>query len=432
MKNIDPSPFVHVLENYIFDPWYSRVLDTEHGGFYTKFDYQWRKNGEQFKMLEPQARQTRIAAQGALFNSARTDLKQAAHHGFEYIKDTMWDQDYGGWYRMVSKEGSALESGSKHVHGMAYAIAACVKYYQLSKEDSALELAKSAFNWLETHAHDLENGGYYVYFLRDGTLIRSADQCPLQITDDSIDDPANGFVATTDPLGNPLGFKDANTTCDLLEALADLYSIWPNSIVFERIKELYTIVVNKITLPSGAMHFAFSPDWRPSPHLLLYGHGLQSVGQLLKAAETLDCTNETRTFVTKVVDLSLEVAWDKTKGGFYFAGSVTGPIYIDDREVFIRDKSWWVQAEGLRSLLILSMVNKPSVGSMYADYFVKLWSYIYENIIDFEFGGWKRFGNGEGPVQNATKAGLWKDSFHEARAMMNVIKMLRSNTPVWE
>ena len=105
-------------------------------------------------MLEYQARQTIAAARAASHFPDLTQLPEIAAHGFRYLKERMWDHRYGGWYRMLDRGGEPLEQMNKHGHGSAYAISACAACYDITRHPDCLDLAKSAFTWLEEHARD--------------------------------------------------------------------------------------------------------------------------------------------------------------------------------------------------------------------------------------------------------------------------------------
>src|SRR5205823_9562334 len=130
-------------------------------------------------MLEYQARQTIAAARAAAHLPDFPDLREAAAHGFRYLKDRMWDPSLGGWYRLLDRIGEPLEGATKHGHGSAYAISACVACYELTQDKDCLELAKLAFTWLEEHAHDNNHGGYFGFYRRDGKPILSGDEGPV-------------------------------------------------------------------------------------------------------------------------------------------------------------------------------------------------------------------------------------------------------------
>jgi mannobiose 2-epimerase len=394
----------------ILDAWFPRVLDREHGGFLCDFDYRWRPSGSQNKMLEFQARQTRLAALAAAFLPDREDLRAAAEHGFSYLRDAMWDHEYGGFYRMLDRAGSPLESRSKHGHGTAYAISACVAHYRLTGGDQPLELLKRAFDWMERNAHDARFGGYFGYYRRDGRPVRdrveSAPEYPLR-----------------DPIGTPLGFKDVNTTKDLMETLGQVAGVWPDPLVVERLREMLDIIGRRVIVPPGACHMYFHPDWTPIPDCAYYGHNLHLAALLLNAADPLEAEarNKTESTARTLLDCALEHAWIPQTGGFALAGSVFGPIHLEDQVWFLDRKYWWPQAEALVALLHFAI----QAGGVYSDRATTLWTYIKTHLVDARHGGWHKLGVDAGKwVRKLPKADPWRDGSHEGMALMKCIQAL--------
>src|SRR6266496_2673070 len=66
--------------------WFPHSVDREFGGFFCDFDHRWKPSGSQHKMLEYQARQTIGAARGATHFPHIASLREAASHGFRYLK----------------------------------------------------------------------------------------------------------------------------------------------------------------------------------------------------------------------------------------------------------------------------------------------------------------------------------------------------------
>jgi mannobiose 2-epimerase len=91
----------------LLDAWFPRVVDRDNGGFSCDFDYRWRPSGPNDKMLEFQARTLRFVARAAQFDP---DLVPHAKHGFEFLCGSMWDSEFGGWYRMVDAWGKPLQN----------------------------------------------------------------------------------------------------------------------------------------------------------------------------------------------------------------------------------------------------------------------------------------------------------------------------------
>jgi len=393
--------------------WFPRCVDREHGGFLCDFDHRWRPAGAQLKMLEYQARQTLAAARAAAHAPDLAPLREVAAHGFHYLKETMWDRRLGGWYRMLDRTGAPLEGATKHGHGSSYAISACVASYRLTGDPACLEQAQLAFTWLDEHAHDDRHGGYFVFYHPDGTPILSPDRGPA---------PAQ----SRDPIGTPIGFKDANTTSDLLQAFSDLYRVWPEPRLRTRLEETLAILRDRLVVAPGVMHLYAHPDWTPLPDFVRYGQVLRSANHLLAASAALAGAVEPMTgrVAKSMVDTMLRIAWDRDRGGFHFAGSSFGPSYVEYIVVFERFKSWWPQAEGMRGLLAMAR-HHPAQAVEYEAHFVRLWEYVKQYVIDATHGGWFSAGLDTNPeARRRPKATKWKDVSHETDALLECLLML--------
>lgn len=398
--------FREALKTGLLEAWYPRCIDDEFGGFLCDFDYSWRPSGPHDKMMPFQARQTWVASKAASLFPRDPRYRRAADHGFACLRDTMWDKKHGGWYWILDRQGEPKPpwETAKHAYGISFGIYALGAYCALSQDRAALDLAREAFAWLEKHAHDGGNGGYYEFFRRDGTLIVDAGEYP----------DSRGH----DCMGNPIGFKSMNSHIHLLEALTELYAVWPDRKLRSRLEELLLIVRDRICVPPGAMHLFFNPDWVPVPDHDSYGHDVETAFLLLEAAEALGAEHDpkTRTMARSLVDHALAYGWDFENGGFYYGGSSFG-------EIFNRDKSWWVQAEGLNALLLMAR-EFPQDRARYEASFLALWEYVKRDMLDREHGGWHHSGldTGKGPRQ--AKGSVWKASYHTARSLSNCLKML--------
>jgi cellobiose epimerase len=395
--------------------WFPRSVDEEYGGFLCDFDYRWKPSGPQVKMLEYQARQTLAAARGALYSPDFTRAREAASHGFRYLKDTMWDGGLGGWYRMLDRMGTPLEGATKHGHGSSYAISACAACYELFRDPECLDLATSAFAWLEEHAHDEQHGGYFVFYQRDGTPILSTDQAPAAGQE-------------LDSIGTPIGFKDANTTSDLLKCFADLYRMWPDQLLRKRLEETLRIQRDRLIVAPGVMHMFAHPDWTPAPDFVRYGQVVRSAHHLLSASQALGAAVDptTQRIAKSMVDTMLRIAWDREKGGFHLAGSSFGPAYFGDTVVFARNKVWWPQADGLKLLLATARLH-PRDAADYEANFLRLWEYVKRYVIDARHGGWFPAGLDTNPqARKQPKASAWKDASHEVEGLLDSLRLLDS------
>jgi mannobiose 2-epimerase len=392
--------------------WFPRILDEKHGGFLCDFNHRWRPAGPQLKMLEYQARTTHFAARVATLPGFES-CRDAAAHGFRYLKDVMWDRKYDGWFRMLDRAGTPLEEFTKHGHGSSYAIGACTAYYELTRDPDALQLARKGYTWLEKIAHDGVHGGYYPFYQRDGTRITEARQNPLG-------------NAPRDSMGVPIGLKDENTNADMMEACADLYQVAPNEQLKGRLIEMLHIVRDRTVVPPGAVHMYFQPDWTPVPDFYRYPYAVNTANLLAKVARILEPDTKTDEVIKSLIDTVLRYSWDKRKGGFYYAGSTFGPMYVEDIKVFIDDKFWWPQAEGTRALLRLALLH-PDDEMNYRERFLELWNYIKKYLIDRKYGGWVWVGRDCFRFRSRPKATKWKDPSHEGRSLLDCLLMLKAH-----
>jgi mannobiose 2-epimerase len=84
-----------------------------------------------------------------------------------------------------------------------------------------------------------------------------------------------------------------------------------------------------------------------------------------------------------------------------------------------------VQAEGLNALLL--MANLFPAERKYKEAFARQWNYMKTYLIDHEHGGWYKEGLDQSPDQRRGAKGFdWKVNYHESRALMNCIKLLKS------
>lgn len=115
--------------------------------------------------------------------------------------------------------------------------------------------------------------------------------------------------------------------------------------------------------------------------------------------------------------------WDASKGGFYNEGYYLKPG--DEISIIDSSKVWWVQAEGMNSLLLMSRLFPRE--NRYFKAFRKQWEYIKTWLIDHEHGGWYANGlDSHYGSKKTPKGSIWKVNYHDSRALMNCIRMLKN------
>lgn len=408
------SEMEQVLET-LFEKWYPLSLDTLHGGFFSDINYKWEIQGSQNKMIVTQARHVWTVSNTALSKPGYNKYKYAADHGVKFLKEIIWDDEYGGFYDMVSRNGEVLkENGEiiKRAYGQAFAIYALAAYYNLTKDTSALNLAIDTFNWLENYSYDPEYRGYFQFIQRNGTPFK------------------NGY--------NDIPPKDQNSTIHLLEAFSELYKVWKDDLLKERLNSLLDLLKNKIVTQTGYMHLFFSADWTPFKYNNInegqnnnnfefdhvsFGHDIETAYLILEATESLGLDADTAILriTKKMVDHSITNGWDEINGGLFDRG-----YYLEnDSVMIIRDtKEWWAQVETLNSLLIFHKLF-PSDSINYYRKFCEQWEYCKKHLIDYNNGGWYLFGlDHPSASAKSPKGSIWKGGYHTSRSLINCIRNL--------
>lgn len=408
------------IQKELLNKWYPRSVDYKYGGFLSTFTYDFKPTGSQDKMIVTQARHVWSNAKAAELYPGNLYYKTSASHGFYFLRHVMWDKLYGGFYTLVDRQGNVKETdlGMKTAYGNAFGIYSLAAYYQCSGDTAALNLAKKAFTWLEVHSHDLVNKGYYQHLQRDGTPVKRKV----------------GVASTAET-----GYKDQNSSIHLLEAFTELYKVWPDQLLSQRLNEMLCLIRDTIATKQGYLTLFFQPDWTPvsvrdsakdvilKNHNLDYvsfGHNVETAYLMLEASETLGLRNDSTTLEIskRMVDHALKNGWDSKVGGFYDEG-----FYFkdDDSISIIRDtKNWWAQAEGLNSLLLMNDYF-PDDTLQYFQKFKTLWEYAKTYLIDHEHGDWYAGGLDKEPqMKTALKGQIWKGTYHAFRALANCVERL--------
>ncbi len=382
---------------------YPRCLDMTHGGFIHALPADWEKRApdERNKNIVYQARMTWTAAEVVKRRpELREEYLKYAAHGLAFLKDKMWDAQDGGFFWVVDEQGNPASLTDKHVYGNAFGIYSAATVFQATSDPDALELALKAFRWMDEHAHDAKNGGYYEALNRAGDVIVSADKSQRP-------------ERPTDLISNPYGFKSMDSHIHILEALTVLAQISPEPLVKQRLDEVFLIVRDKMVVQPGCLNVIFTPSWKATAMGDSFGHDIETAYLLWEAdiVRHTNPSNKTRPVTRSLVDHALKVGWDDVYGGFYNDGFAFGKPHQ-------RSKSWWTQAEGLNALMLMHETYGKQ-DPRYWRAFLHQWAMIDSLLIDPKDGGWYEQVLGD-KLDSASKLNPWKASYHSVRAMLNV------------
>jgi cellobiose epimerase len=414
-----------MLTTDLFEKFYPRILDKTYGGFLCNLAYDWKFVDPQDKMIVTQSRHTWTPSKAAHFFPNDSRYAEAAQHGYKFLKDVMWDKEFGGFYTTRNPQNGVSNFrgyfNEKRTYGNAFAIYALAALYELTKEKEVLDFAIQGFEWIEKNAYDPVAGGYYQFLTREGKPF-GTEEIKNTKASDAIE----------------AQYKDQNSSIHLLEAYTELYNVWKDERLKARLNELLTLIRDKITTDTGYMNLFFDQKWNPVSFRdaseeerkanygldhVSFGHDYETAFLLLEASHVLGLEDDIKTLQTakKMMKHAIENGFDKSVGGFYEAG-----YYFkgsNKLSIIINTKNWWAQAEGLNALLLFSRIFPEE--NKYFDHFLKELDYVDKYMLDHELGGWYEGGIDKEPhLQKGPKGHIWKACYHEGRSLMNCIKML--------
>lgn len=393
-----------VLRDNILKFWLERSIDREHGGYYMHFDAKGKRKAENTKGIVTQARNLWLFSRVARNDfegeglPSRDTLLAAAKHGWEGLRDILWDHEHGGFFWLVDPVAGKVTMPGKHLYGQSFGLYALAEYYRASGEKEARGLAERLVDHMENHAYDTRYGGYEEYFEANWSKPPEGTQ---------------GYMG-------PSHWKLMNTHLHLMEAFSTWVMAHETQLGRRRLEELVQIQSNAVVRkPLGACTDKYLRDWTPitgGPNgRVSYGHDIENVWLLVDANRALGHSSyPLRDLFITLWDYTLRYGYDAENGGLYYLGE-------PNQLAMNREKSWWVQAEALVSALTMyEMTRDPR----YLGVFSKTWDLVRTKMVDRESGEWHSRITAAG-VADGDKAHNWKAGYHNGRAMIECMRLLK-------
>jgi cellobiose epimerase len=384
------------LQN-ILNYWMENTFDTLKGGYYGKVDDKNQADPSAPKGLVMNSRILWTFSAAFLYTSDKS-LLLFADRAYDYIKKYFLDEEYGGLFWTVTAEGRRLED-KKQVYGIAFCIYALAEYYKVSGNKAAIELAKTLFSLLDRHSYDSKLGGYFEAFTRTW---QPREDLRLSQKD------ANER-------------KTMNTHLHVVEAYANLYAIWPDNLLEQRLEGiLQDFRKHIINAKTYHLNLFFDDNWKVKSSDISFGHDIEASWLLLEAAEILGNEGLINEMMTNSVKMSNAVCV-----GLNADGSLN---YESDAEFghITKERHWWVQAEAVVGFFNAWQICRDE---KFLERAVDCWEFIKKHILDSRYGEWLWGVNDDYTVMaGQDKAGIWKCPYHNSRMCLEIIKRINTLT----
>lgn len=381
-------------------PFYlNHAIDLENGGFYGLIQNEAQIDKTHPKGLVYCARMLWTYSAAQMF-SPDTEYKIIADIAGNYLFNQFWDAENGGFYWLLNYDGTPLNS-QKKVYGHAFVLYALAEYYRAWPNNEVLEKAKTVFTLLENKTRDTENRGYFETYEQNWEMALDKRLSEVDLDSD----------------------KSMNTHLHMFEAYANLYRIWKEPLLKQRLKELLEITLDKIVHPkTGHFQLFFTKEWNSESENISFGHDIEGSWLLCEAVEILGDENllkKAQKMAVKMADAVLSRGIDTDSLLFFEA---------DPEKIIDSDKHWWVQAEAVVGYL---NAYELTHAEKYLEAALHCQNTINEKFIDHKNGEWFRRLTREGKLTDDPKVYEWKGPYHNGRACMEIyrrIEKIKGNT----
>ena len=315
---------------------------------------------------------------------------------YNILKDHFWDPENQGVFWSLDDQYQVLDD-KKRVYGHSFFIYSMSEYYAASKDPKALELAQKTFYLLEDKISDREYMGYFETFNRDWSIASD-----LRLSDKDMNEK-----------------KSMNSHLHIMEAYTNLYRVWPDPKVKEKLYELLHIFTEYIIDPvEKRFKLFFDEKWECKSPYTSYGHDIEGSWLLWETIEVLDDVELQKNMKPLVIQMAqrvLETGFDQD-GGLFYEGK--------GKEIVDSDKHWWPQAEAIVGFInAWQLTENPE----YAEMAIRCWEFTKAYIIDRQHGEWFwKVSRDRVVYMDTPKVTDWKGPYHNSRACMEIIKRLSS------
>ena len=385
--------FENELLQNILPFWATVVPDSENGGFFGQIDIRNKINNEIPRTAVTCARILWTFSHAYLIYK-KNDYRDIAKRAFDYLNSAFWDKEYGGLYWSVDKHGKPVSS-HKHFYAQAFGIYGFSEFSRIDHNEKSLSQAIRLFNLLEEHSFDPVCGGYIE--------ARSRDFLP--ISDMRLSEKDLNCR------------KSMNTNLHILEAYSNLYSLWQDAVLKTQLCNLISIFAQHIfNKRSEHLDLFFDADWKSQSDAISCGHDIESSWLLDEAAKTVGDP----TLIKTTHQITSRLANSVLQSGVDADGCVIQEGTVEKTTNPIRE--WWAQNEaviGFYNAYQLSGEEKFFKASL------TCWKYLQEHFIDKEYGGWFKRVTETGAVDDTSpKAGPWECPYHESRMCFEMVQRM--------
>ena len=385
--------FESELLNNILPFWRDHLPDRENGGFYGAISSS--------NQIQNDVERSAVLCSRILWTFSKAANKysdpsylEIADWAWQSLTGSFWDEQFGGIYWSIDKRGNPVMD-RKHTYAQSFAIYGLTAYYEATRNQSSLELAKRLFQLIDHNTYDLDNCGNVECLSREWKNLED-----MRLSDKDLN-----------------SHKSMNTLLHLVEAYAALARLWRDDKLLNRLTGLMDVFMEHvIDIKNGHQRLFFNDQWISLSNHISYGHDIETSWLLQEAAQVLGDPPR----IDKVKETDIRLAQTVYEQALEEDGAI---LYEASPDGFMETtKQWWAHAEAVVGFYnAFQLTGKDHFNQSAA----MVWDYIQTHFIDRSGGDWfkllDRYGQ---PILAHEKAGPWDCPYHHARMCMEMIERL--------
>jgi mannobiose 2-epimerase len=370
-------------------PFWQGLRDNESGGFYGFVGFDLTLNKKAIKGCILNNRILWFFS-NAYLTFGNDSFLDDAKHAYDFMRKHCIDRENGGVYWSVNYDGSA-EDTTKHTYNQAFAVYALASYYEASKDKEALDLAFEIFRLIESKCTD--SGGY----------CESFDRTFKPVSNEKLSE--NGVIAA----------RTMNTLLHIFEAYSGLYHAQKDADVEKCMRRVLEIYASKVFNPQKSrLDVFFDENMNSIIDLHSYGHDIEASWLMDWGTQLLG----DQALSAKISAINTVLA-QKIIATAYHDRSLW---YECEKGVDVKYREWWVQAEALVGFL--HEYQKHPEKKEFLNAANDVLSYIQEFLVDKRKGSewYARVDDSGKPYERQPIVQPWKCPYHNGRMCFEIIR----------
>jgi mannose-6-phosphate isomerase len=223
----------HWLSDILLPFWATQGFDAGHGAFIEKFEPSGLPTQEDYTRVRVQARQIYVFSHAAAAGISDVGLAPA-RRAFAFLEEHAWDHTEGGWFHRLRRSGP-VQDRTKDSYDHAFLLLAMAGLYRAGGDAAVLQRAGETLDFFEAALGQTRDGAF------------------------------DGYAEQQVPAGSPLPLpRRQNPHMHLLEAFLALHEASGEARWLDHARRIHDLFIRHFFKDSQLVEF-FDRDWREVP-----------------------------------------------------------------------------------------------------------------------------------------------------------------------